>query len=108
MIEVKNLFTAVENPAAGEVLEQLLHGQECKLERIVSHGHATPEGHWYDQDTNEWVVLLAGAARLRFEDDNQQIELTPGDHVDIPAHSKHRVEWTDPIQVTVWLALHYD
>lgn len=78
-----------------------------RLERIVSTGHVTPEGEWYDEETHEWVLVLQGRARLRFDDDPMPMTLGPGDHVVIPARRRHRVEWTDPAQPTVWLALHY-
>ena len=74
---------------------------------MIRHGHASPPDFWYDQPQHEWVVLLTGAARLRFEGDEQPVEMRPGDHVTIPAHRRHRVEWTAPSQETVWLALHY-
>lgn len=79
----------------------------ARLERIVSRGQATPDGEWYDQDANEWVVLLRGAAALRFEDEPEPRVLGPGDWLDIPAHRRHRVEWTAPDEPTIWLALHY-
>ena len=80
---------------------------ECtvRIERIVSHGHSSPEGFWYDQDQHEFVVLLQGAARLRFE--VGVIEMQPGSFIDIPAHQRHRVEWTSPDEPTIWLAVHY-
>ena len=89
-----------------ESFETLLKGRAFKLERIVSQGHATPKGKWYDQPRCEWVLLMSGAARLLFEN-GEVLELKPGDFVDIPAHRRHRVEWTHPRRKTVWLALHY-
>ncbi|HEY4313424.1 MAG TPA: cupin domain-containing protein [Pirellulales bacterium] len=83
----------------------MLQSPGVRVERIVSQGHASPEGFWYDQDTEEWVLLVQGAARLRF--DNEVVEMRPGDHVQIPAHKRHRVEWTDPNQQTTWVAVHY-
>lgn len=77
-----------------------------RLERIVSRGHASPEGFWYDQATDEWVMLAAGNAGLIFEGEEQARIMAPGDWVFIPAHARHRVEWTDPENDTVWLALH--
>ena len=71
----------------------------------VSHGHKSPEGFWFDQDQNEWVLLIAGAARLQFEDET--VEMKAGSFVNIPAHRRHRVDWTDPDQPTIWLAIHY-
>jgi cupin 2 domain-containing protein len=102
-----NLFGGIPVEIPAEILEVLLEGKNFRLERIVSRGQATPPGEWYDQDSHEWVVLLAGGAGLRFEAESDLRELHPGDFLLIPAHCRHRVEWTDPDQATVWLALHY-
>lgn len=99
-----NIFSSV-GARADEVIEQLAGNSSCRLERIVSTGQATPAGEWYDQDDDEWVVMLTGAARLMFAD-GSELELSPGDYIHIPAHRKHRVEWTSPDTETVWLALH--
>jgi cupin 2 domain-containing protein len=90
-----------------EISETLLETETFKLERIISSGQVTPEGEWYDQDTNEWVILLSGSARLLFEDDDQVLVMNAGDYVHIEPHQRHRVEWTEPDQKTVWLALHF-
>jgi cupin 2 domain-containing protein len=90
-----------------EISETLLSTEDFKLERIVSLSQATPPGEWYDQDMNEWVVLLSGSAGLLFDGEEEIFIMKPGDYVHIPAHRRHRVEWTDPEQKTVWLALHY-
>ena len=90
-----------------EVSQTLLAAGSVRVERIVSRGQASPDGFWYDQDEREWVLLLSGAARLRFEGDADPVELVPGSYVDIPAHRRHRVEWTAPDRVTVWLAIFY-
>jgi cupin 2 domain-containing protein len=100
-----NLFENI-TPAAEEAFEELLKTPNLRIERIVSTGQSSPEGFWFDQDQNEWVIVLRGAARLRFEPD-EVIEMRPGAYVNIPAHRRHRVEWTDPNQPTVWLAIHY-
>jgi cupin 2 domain-containing protein len=102
-----NLLAAIHGPIPEEIFEPLLRGSEFRLERIVSKGHVTPPGNWYDQDQAEWVLLLSGAARLRFEGETELFELQPGEFLNIPAHRRHRVEWTDPDGQTVWLALHY-
>ena len=81
--------------------------KELKLERIISEGQATPPGQWYDQDWDEWVVLLKGGAGIFFEGDEAIGILKPGDYIYIPAHQKHRVEWTDPQEKTIWLAIHF-
>jgi cupin 2 domain-containing protein len=103
---VNNIFEAIPADIPAEIIQVLLETNNLRLERIVSGGQTTPPGEWYDQDTHEWVVLLSGSACLRFEVDPDKV-LHPGDYLLIPAHCRHRVEWTDPTQPTVWLALHY-
>jgi len=106
-MSVKNLFSSIPESFPKEIFETLLENNRFKLERILSSGQSTPNGKWFDQEKDEWIVLLKGKAGLRFENESEVIELTPGDHLMIPAHKKHRVEWTDRTQKTVWLALHY-
>ena len=101
-----NLFANLPARLPDELITTLMEAADVRIERIVSHGHASPEGFWYDQDQHEWVVVLAGAARLEFEDGT--MEMTAGDFVNIQAHRKHRVEWTTPDEPTVWLAVHYN
>ena len=103
-----NLFAGIdEEKREEELLTTLAERPGVRIERIVSTGQASPPGFWYDQDWGEWVVLLSGAARLRLAEEAEARQLAPGDWVDIPAHCRHRVEWTDPDQPTVWLAVHY-
>ncbi|MBU4233188.1 MAG: cupin domain-containing protein [Proteobacteria bacterium] len=104
---VANLFDPIPPEITAEIIQVLLSTGIFRLERIVSAGQATPPGEWYDQDTHEWVALLSGGAGLRFEDEAEPRVLSPGDYLLIPAHRRHRVEWTDPETPTVWLALHY-
>jgi len=106
-MNVENLFSNIRKKFPEEIFETLLEKNNVKLERIISSGQSTPAGKWFEQEKDEWVVLLKGKAGLRFENETEVIELTPGDHLVIPAHKKHRVEWTDEKQNTVWLALHY-
>jgi cupin 2 domain-containing protein len=105
---MSNLFAGIPSDLPREWIEPLVETRALRLERIVSAGHATPPGRWYDQDRDEWVVLLSGGARLRFEGNGGEIRMRPGDWLHIPAHRRHRVEWTDPATRTVWLALHYE
>lgn len=102
-----NLFAGLPPEIPEEIFETILAAGHFRLERIASAGQATPPGEWYDQDNHEWVALLAGSAALRFEDEPEPRLLRPGDYLLIPAHRRHRVEWTDPDRPTVWLALHY-
>jgi cupin 2 domain-containing protein len=106
-MKINNLFTPIPQPSTEERFEKLLNTSHLTLEKIVSTGQATPPGQWYDQEQDEWVILLSGSAGLLFEAENTPHELHPGDYVHIPAHLRHRVEWTDSSQPTVWLALHY-
>ena len=101
-----NLFANLTHNLPSEVISVLAESKDVRIERIVSHGHSSPDGFWYDQDQSEWVIVLQGQARLRFED--RVLEMTPGDFVNIPAHQKHRVDWTTPDHPTVWLAVFYD
>jgi len=93
--------------AADEQISELLSRRGLRIERIVSTGQCSPPGFWYDQPDAEWVLLLRGAARLRFADETEARALRPGDFVDIAPRRRHRVDWTDPEQPTVWLAIHY-
>lgn len=106
MTDPGNLFSGLPGALPEERFETLLQSRHCRLERILSRGHATPAGVWYDQDQDEWVVLLAGRAGLRFADEETPLTLIPGDYVWIPAHRRHRVEWTSNDEPAVWLALH--
>jgi cupin 2 domain-containing protein len=90
-----------------EISEVMLTGRDLRIERIVSHGQASPPGYWYDQDEDEWVMLLEGEATLRIDGDARLLRLTPGMHVHLAAHLRHRVEWTAPDRRTVWLAVFY-
>jgi cupin 2 domain-containing protein len=103
---VDNLFAHVPTHLPDELVEVLVQTDRLRLERIVSLGHATPAGQWLDQRRDEWVVLVRGNARVTFEGE-APIEMRSGDHLMIRAGRRHRVEWTDPSDVTVWLALYY-
>ena len=106
-MNIDNLFSKIPDSIPEEIFEIILKTNNFKLERIISAGHATPQGEWYDQDTNELVILLSGSAGLLFKDGTEMTVMKPGDYLHIPAHKRHRVEWTDSTQKTIWLALHY-
>lgn len=103
-----NLYSDLPETLPEEQFLELLNRPGLRIERIVSTGQASPPGFWYEQPGAEWVLLLAGAAQLRFADEAAPRRLEAGDFVDIAARRRHRVEWTDPDQATVWLAVHYD
>lgn len=106
-MQIENVLAPTPSSALAEVFTPLLSGAKFRLERIVSKGQCTPPNEWLVQDEHEWVVLLSGAARLQLADQQHALDLHPGDSVNIPAHHRHRVEWTDPDHETVWLALHH-
>jgi len=103
--QVGNLFAHIPAVLPDELTETLLETNSLHLERIISRQHATKPGQWYDQDQDEWVLLMSGSAEICFADPEGSVVLKPGDHLLIPAHRRHRVAWTDPLLDTVWLAL---
>ena len=105
-MNVFRLLADLPQDLAEEQFQTLVESDAVRIERIVSRGHASPADGWYDQATHEWVLVLRGAARLAF-DSGEEIALGPGDAVNLPAHTRHRVAWTDPEVETVWLAVHY-
>lgn len=100
-----NLFIDLPPHLPHELVTSLLEAADVRIERIISHGHASAPDFWYDQGQAEWVIVLKGAARLQFEDG--MIEMKVGDHINIPAFKKHRVDWTTPDEPTVWLGVRY-
>ncbi len=106
-IVVRNLLENLPTNLADEVIEKLVDHSNVRIERIVSHGQSSPDGIWYDQSQDEFVVLLSGSAKLQFDDEAQIVPLRPGDYLNIPAHRKHRVHWTSQSEPTIWLAIHH-
>jgi cupin 2 domain-containing protein len=94
-------------PLADELTDIFVDRPGLRIERIVSSGQATPQGEWYDQNGDEWVLVVAGAARLRIEDEPDDRQLGSGDWVLLPAHCRHRVTWTQAEPPTIWLAIHF-
>ena len=103
---MRNLFQDIPGDLPGELFDTLVRGEGVHIERIVSKGHASMENSWYGQEHDEWVLVLRGSARLAFQD-GRVTSLGEGDWLEIPAHLKHRVAWTDPSRETIWLAVHY-
>lgn len=103
---MKNLFTALPKNLESEVFETLVKHEHVQIERIISNGQSSPESGWYDQETHEWVVVLKGEAKLGFVS-GAELHLQAGDYINIPAHTRHRVNWTPQDTETIWLAIHY-
>ena len=105
-IDMGNLFESMPEDVSKEVLTGLVHGENVKIERIVSKGQSSPASGWYDQSENEWVMVVKGLAKISFEN-NSVVHLKAGSYINIPAHTKHKVTWTKPGTETIWLAVHY-
>ena len=101
-----NLFDHLPAPSQDEDITELLSRKGFRIERIVSTGQSTPVDTPYDQDHDEWVLLLRGAAGLWIDGEGER-NLHPGDHLLIPARCRHRVTWTATDEPTVWLAIHF-
>ncbi len=101
-----NIFQNIPDQLPEELFECIFKRDNIRLERIISKGHITPAGQWYDQDWDEWVLLVQGQAIILYENGPQTFHLAAGDYLLIPARTKHRVEWTPPDVNTVWLAVH--
>ena len=105
---MNNLFADLPAQAqSGEILECLLRTDQFAIKRIISTGQSTPANDWYDQEEDEWCILLKGSGALRFEGEPELTVLKPGDFLHIPAHKRHQVAWTSLGEPTVWLAIHY-
>lgn len=107
MIKAGNLFTNVSMDPNEETIAILTERPGARIEKIVSTGQASPPGFWYDQDETEWVCVLSGSAGLKIEGEERPRVLLRGAYVEIPAHVRHRIDWTDADQPTVWLAVHF-
>ena len=107
MPETKNILADIPPQLAEELFTSLLHTDKLHIERIVSQGHANAKGEWYDQDQDEWLILIQGAATLEFAGQIELKKLQAGDYLLIPAHCRHRVEWTEPGTDSIWLTVHF-
>lgn len=106
MINNGNLLADLPDATGSEQFELFAQLSGVRVERIVSQGQATPAGQWYDQDWHEWVLLLQGEALVQLEGEDDPRHLGSGDWLSLPPRCRHRVQWTPPDRVTVWLALH--
>jgi cupin 2 domain-containing protein len=107
MIASSNLFADIPEHLPQEQVTSLVTTPGVRIERIVSRGHASPPDFWYDQPQAEWVIVLKGSAEIMFDGESKPRTLRGGDYLHIPAHARHRVEWTDATEPTIWLAVHY-
>jgi len=105
-MEARNIFEPVPENLEEEAIDLLVQRENVRIERIISRGHASPESGWYDQERDEWVMVLKGEAVISLEN-GEEVHLEAGGYMNIPAHTRHRVKWTHPETETVWLAVHY-
>lgn len=103
---VNNIFESLPDDLRSEAIEELVQNGNIRIERIVSRGHSTEQSQWYDQAQDEWVMVLKGEAIIVLED-NTEHHMVPGSYLTLPAHTRHRVNWTKPETETIWLAVHY-
>ena len=101
-----NIFDNCKTDSKEEIFEKLYQNENVIIERIISFGNITPQGQWYDQDKDEWVLLIDGNAKLEFED-SRIVELNKGDYIHLPAHQKHKVIYTSIDTKCIWLAFHF-
>lgn len=106
MKDNSNIFEQIPSQINQEIFQDLITGQNIRIERIISHGQTSPHSGWYQQTEHEWVIVLQGHAILTF-DNNIQKELKHGDYLNIPAGTRHRVSYTCTEQKTIWLAIFY-
>lgn len=104
---MNNIFIGIPDNLPEEIIEVIAERKDVKIERIVSRGHTSPDDFWYGQDTNEFVFVVSGEALLQFEGKEQLVRMKAGDYRIIPAHERHRVEWTKPDEDTIWLTVHF-
>ncbi|MHC1739254.1 MAG: cupin domain-containing protein [Ignavibacteriaceae bacterium] len=104
---IKKFFADLPENLSEEFFETIALGKNFRLERIISNGHSSPDGFWYDQDQDEFVIIMKGKAELEFEN-SKFINLSPGDYLTIQAHTKHRVSKTSDSEETIWLTIYYE
>jgi len=103
----KNIYSDIPAEIPDELVEMISGNPDLRVERIVSRGHRSPDGFWYDQEENEFVLLVTGEAELLFEEEDESVHMKTGDYLIIPAHKRHRVAWTAPDRDSVWLAVYF-
>lgn len=99
---MQNLFSPNPNALRKEQFDTLLKTQAVTIEKITSNDQTSSQ--WYDQNEDEWVVIIEGEGSLLFED-GREISLQKGEHLYIPKHTKHKVTYT--ASPTIWLAVHF-
>ena len=102
-----NIYENIPKRLPNELFSKILSKNNIRIDRIVSKKHITPKGKWYDQDNNEFVLLIKGNAELSFKKNKgiRKLKMSKGDYINIPSRLKHRVDKTD--KETIWLTVFY-
>lgn len=103
----RNIFSNIPLDFKEEFIEPLVKDPQVKIDRIISRGHRSARDFWYNQDENEFVLILQGEAKLKFKDEKGIVYMGKGDYMIIPAHKEHRVQWTSKNEDTLWLTVHF-
>jgi len=104
-MKLNNIFAEIPDELDNELVQVLQQSDNIKIQRIVSKGQVSPETGWYDQQQNEWVIVIKGEAVIAFE--QTEVAMQAGSYINIPAHTKHKVSWTHPDIETIWLVVYY-
>ncbi len=107
-MDINNIFSDLPDNLPEEIFETLISCESVKIERIISpKSYKMPDDKWFNEDTDEFVILLKGSAALLFKAKNERVILKPGDYIYIPRNIEHNVESTDKEVQTIWLAVHF-
>ena len=104
-MKLNNIFAEIPGDLDNELMQVLQQSDNIKIQRIVSKGQVSPESGWYDQQQNEWVIVIKGEAIITFE--QTEVAMHAGSYINIPAHTKHKVSWTHADLETIWLVVYY-
>jgi len=105
-LNLGNIYSKIPSIKDKEIFQTLAANKKLRIERIISRGQVTEKGKWLKETHDEWAIILKGAAKLRFRNNNRPIKLKAGDYLLIPKNTSHRVEWTPAREKTIWLAVH--
>ncbi|WP_202601930.1 cupin domain-containing protein [Photobacterium halotolerans] len=106
-LSIQDVLSDIPDKLPEELFQTLINTSGVRIERIISRGHQTPPDEWYDQDEDEWVMVIRGAAELAFDDGRLPVRLREGQSIYLPARCRHRVSWTAPGANTIWLAVFF-
>lgn len=104
-INKKNIYNQPDNIKGEEIFEILQKGEGTIIEKISTIKQYSEPGQWYDQELDEWVLLLKGKAVIEIKNESL-IALDEGDYIFLPAHKIHRIKQTSNNPPCIWLAVH--